>query len=164
MPPAAGSNSPGEAPSAGSPLHGTAIVVGAIGLLFTGPSGSGKTMTALQCLWRAQSRGWHAGLIADDRVELVHASGVVIMRAPPPIAGLVEIRGSGVVAARRQEQAVLRLVVAPGVPSGIDRVPPEGETMAVNGAKLPLVRLLYGAVGDPLSTLLYLRPQLFGYG
>lgn len=142
-------------------IHGTAIVIGETGLLITGPSGAGKSMLAMRCLEAARLRGWHHGLIGDDRVRLEVASGRLLARSPSIIAGLAEIRGSGLVPVSARAVAVVHLIVAPGVATGSDRVPVENEKGEFEGLALPLVRLLYEAPGDPLAVLCACVPQFF---
>ncbi len=60
------------------------------GLLILGASGTGKSSLALQLM------GLGAKLVADDRVDLVAAKGIMTMSAPERIAGLIEARGIGI--------------------------------------------------------------------
>lgn len=71
-------------------LHGTAVVWRGAGVLLTGPSGAGKSDLAL----RLVDRGWR--LVADDRVVLPPAPADAEMTAPPILAGLLEVRGLGI--------------------------------------------------------------------
>lgn len=61
------------------------------GILIEGPSGAGKSDLAL----RALDHGFR--LVADDRVLLWASEGRLWGRAPDPIAGLIEVRGQGIV-------------------------------------------------------------------
>jgi serine kinase of HPr protein (carbohydrate metabolism regulator) len=60
------------------------------GALITGASGSGKSDLAL----RALTQGFR--LVADDRVILFVSGDRLWGRAPPPLSGLLEQRGLGV--------------------------------------------------------------------
>ena len=62
------------------------------GVLIEGPSGAGKSDLAL----RALDQGFQ--LVADDRVRLWTADGRLFGRAPGSLAGLLEVRGQGVLA------------------------------------------------------------------
>lgn len=70
-------------------------------MLLLGPPGSGKSDLALRLL----DRGFD--LVADDRVDI--ADGIA--RAPSGLAGLLEVRGLGIVSLPYAESARLRLVV-----------------------------------------------------
>lgn len=142
-------------------VHASALVVGTTGIAITGPSGVGKSALALHLLRQAADRGLFARLVADDQVSLTVASGRVLMRPPASIAGLMEVRGSGVLRVPFLPQAVLHLVLAPAEPTGADRVPAEAETIElVAGRPLPLRRMLYRGEVDPLAALALLQPRL----
>jgi len=92
-------------------IHGTGLLLGDIGVLLRGPSGAGKSLLALELFDRASVRGEPAYLVADDRIDLSVERGRLIMHAPPSIAGLVELRGRGIVQRPFVETAPLKLVV-----------------------------------------------------
>lgn len=92
-------------------IHATGLVLGTVGLLIRGPSGSGKSLLALDLLDRWQSRGEIASLVSDDRVELAERDGGLIMSPAPNIAGLIELRGRGIVQRAHTAFAPLHLVV-----------------------------------------------------
>jgi len=71
-------------------LHATAVALGGRCVLLLGPSGAGKSDLALRLL----DRGWR--LVSDDRVVLVQEKGVLWASAPPLLAGLIEVRGIGI--------------------------------------------------------------------
>lgn len=87
-------------------VHGSCAARAGVGVLLIGPPGSGKSDLLLRLL----DRGFV--LVADDRVEI--EDGVV--RAPPALAGLLEIRGLGIVRLPHLGHARLALVarLAPG--------------------------------------------------
>jgi HPr kinase/phosphorylase len=98
-------------------IHGTALALGGAGLLLRGPSGSGKSDLALRLI------DGGAMLVADDQTELDLVDGRVILRAPAAIAGRLEVRGIGIVAAPWQETAPLRLVADLVAAAVIERMP-----------------------------------------
>ena len=73
-------------------VHASAVAVDGRALLITGRAGAGKTTLALEMI------ALGAELVADDRVH-AEADGAGILRLSPPrrIAGLVEVRGFGLV-------------------------------------------------------------------
>ena len=105
-----------------------------LGALIEGPSGSGKSDLAL----RAMDAGW--SLVADDRTLLWACEGRLYGRAPDTLAGLVEVRGLGVLAARRRVYAEIRLAVRCVAAEAVERLP-DTETLALLGVDLSLVRL-----------------------
>jgi len=68
-------------------IHGNCVAREGDGLLIVGPSGSGKSDLTLRLLGRGFS------LVADDQVEIVDG----LARAPDALAGLLEVRGLGIV-------------------------------------------------------------------
>jgi HPr kinase/phosphorylase len=87
-------------------VHGSCAARDGAGVLLMGPPGSGKSDLVLRLL----SRGFD--LVADDRVDI--ADGIA--SAPPALAGLLEVRGLGVMCMPHRERAALALVVALGPP------------------------------------------------
>ena len=92
-------------------IHGTGLVLDGYGLLVRGHSGAGKSLLALQLLDIWRDRGRDAFLIADDRIELTVENGELLMSAPDTIAGLIELRGRGIVSRPFRESGRLHLVV-----------------------------------------------------
>jgi serine kinase of HPr protein (carbohydrate metabolism regulator) len=92
-------------------VHGTGLVVGQWGLLIRGPSGMGKSLLALELIESAEQASAHSRLVADDRVELRQEAGTLIMAPPAAIAGLIELRGRGVVSRDFVRSARLHLIV-----------------------------------------------------
>jgi len=72
-------------------MHGTCVANGGRAVLILGRSGAGKSDLALRLL----ADGWR--LVADDGVLLTATSDGLIASAPPRIAGLLEVRGVGIV-------------------------------------------------------------------
>jgi len=71
-------------------LHGSAVSLGGKGVLLLGSSGRGKSDLALQMIDRG------AVLIADDQVRICREDNCLIAEAPKTLAGLIEIRGVGI--------------------------------------------------------------------
>jgi serine kinase of HPr protein (carbohydrate metabolism regulator) len=92
-------------------VHATGLVLGGKGLLLRGPSGSGKSTLALSLIDTFEARGLGGKLVSDDRVDIEPTKGALIMHAPASIAGLVELRGRGIVSRPHATKARLHLVV-----------------------------------------------------
>jgi HPr kinase/phosphorylase len=92
-------------------VHATGLVLGRTGVMLRGPSGAGKSLLALMLLDRWDARGLSARLVADDRLDLEATAKGIVMHAPPAIAGLIELRGRGIVSRPHVGKAPLHLVV-----------------------------------------------------
>jgi serine kinase of HPr protein (carbohydrate metabolism regulator) len=112
-----------------------------VGILILGESGSGKSDLALRLI------ACGAQLVADDRTELFMANGALMGRAPVSLAGLMEVRGLGIVALPFAAQAHVVLAVTlvetgqmPRLPQHeFYRMPPE--LALPDSAHPPLIRL-----------------------
>ena len=113
-------------------LHATAIAIGGRAVLLSGPPGSGKSDLALRLIDRG------AMLIADDRVELSVVAGRLLASPPASIAGLIEVRGVGIVAMPYAAVVPVALVVDLAAPP--DRFP-DPATRELLGVAIPLVAL-----------------------
>lgn len=139
-------------------VHGTAIVIGTRGMIFLGASGSGKSTLAFACLASAKRCGLFAALVSDDQVLVSLHGNRVVARAPAAIAGLIELRGSGIATIETVSPALLHHAILPVRLSEAERLPPGGETIELaSGMMLPAMRLALGSP-DPLAVLLALLP------
>lgn len=107
-------------------LHGSCAARDGKGVLLTGPPGSGKSDLLLRLL----SRGF--SLVADDRVDI---SGLRA-RSPAPLAGLLEVRGLGIL--RLPYLAQAELVLAVELTTNAPRLPEPARHPVLD---LPLIRL-----------------------
>ena len=80
------------------------------GVLVQGPSGSGKSDLAL----RALDLGFR--LVSDDRTLVWSSDGAAFGRAPETLAGLLEVRGVGMIRVPALAFCPIDLVVASGIP------------------------------------------------
>ena len=92
-------------------VHGTGLLLGETGVLLRGPSGAGKSVLALSLLDRFDGRGQAAFLVSDDRVDLTLQGQKIEMAAPANLAGLIELRGRGIVSRPHQSPVPLHLVI-----------------------------------------------------
>jgi serine kinase of HPr protein (carbohydrate metabolism regulator) len=92
-------------------IHATGLVLGTTGLILRGPSGSGKSLLALSLMDAWEARGKEAMLVSDDRIDIERTKTGLVMHAPPAIAGLIELRGRGIVSRPHRAKAPIHLVV-----------------------------------------------------
>lgn len=141
-------------------IHATAIVVEDVGLLFVGPSGIGKSAMALQCLAAAKRSSWAAALIADDQIFISRRGDHLIASQPVSIAGLLEIRGSGIARVPSVAEAALHLAVLLVDPRTAERLPTAGEIYDLGTVgSLPQIRMMNDH-REPLAAIAALRPDL----
>jgi HPr kinase/phosphorylase len=123
-------------------VHASVALIGEGGVLIRGPSGSGKSSLLLSLL--ADDT---AALVADDRVALAAANGRLIASVPDEIAGLMEIRGQGIVRRPHVSPVVVDLVVDLAPVEACPRLPlseADGRVV-IAGVTLPRVHVAIGA-------------------
>ena len=99
-------------------IYGTCVALSGLGVLLRGPSGSGKSDLALRLI------DGGAKLVADDHVELsLDAAGRVMARVPKPLAGLLEVRGIGILRMETVRTAPIGLVVDLTPDDQVERLP-----------------------------------------
>ena len=108
-------------------IHATAVAINGMGVLIMGPPGAGKSDLALRLI---DQPGFGLGgalltaeLVADDQTLVRVSDGALIASAPEALAGLMEIRGQGIVrlAARPSARLVLAVTLTPA--AEIERMP-----------------------------------------
>ena len=87
-------------------MHSTLVIVKDKGVLLQGKSGSGKSDLALRLIER-----YGAELVSDDVVRIIKKNGRVYGSAPQNIAGLLEVRGIGIISYPYQESSAIELAV-----------------------------------------------------
>jgi HPr kinase/phosphorylase len=107
-------------------IHGSCACRHGEGVLLIGPPGAGKSDLVLRLL----ARGFD--LVADDRVDI--ADGMA--RPAAALAGLLEVRGLGIV--RLAYVAAVRLTLVVELDNSADRLPAPA---LHDGLGLPMVRL-----------------------
>jgi HPr kinase/phosphorylase len=132
-------------------VHASAVAVGDRGVLIRGVSASGKSSLLLAVL---AARPGIAALIADDRVALSVVDGRLFAAAPQGLAGLMEIRGQGIVRRPFVSPAAIDLV-ADLLPLGeCPRLPqPDQQQTSVEGVVLPRQILPIGAADGAIRLL-----------
>jgi serine kinase of HPr protein (carbohydrate metabolism regulator) len=106
-------------------------------LLLRGPSGAGKSDVALRLI-EAGGR-----LVADDQTHLARAGRALIATPPQSLAGLIEVRGLGIVKLGRGQllaRAPLALLVDLVQPDRVERMPDPAREKVL-GIDLPKIAL-----------------------
>jgi serine kinase of HPr protein (carbohydrate metabolism regulator) len=135
-------------------VHATCVAIGRIGVLIRGRSGSGKSDLALRLL------DGGARLVADDRVGLERDGDRLVARPPRELAGLLEVRGLGIVRLAHRASATVGLVVDLDIAP--DRLP-RRRSCVVAGVRLPWLALDARHASAPAKLRLALRrPSLEG--
>ena len=140
-------------------VHASCVLVGARALLIRGPSASGKSRLALELIHAADTGGLRfARLVADDRVHLTAAGGRLLARPAASLAGLIEVRGIGLLRLPYEPCAVIGLVVDLGEDS--NRLPaPEQRQALIDGISLPRLAVASGVGPLPAVMALLTSPK-----
>ncbi|HXL66702.1 MAG TPA: HPr kinase/phosphatase C-terminal domain-containing protein [Xanthobacteraceae bacterium] len=140
-------------------MHASCVLVGARALLIRGPSASGKSQLALELIHAADTGGLRfARLVADDRVHLTAAGGRLLARPAESLAGLIEVRGTGLLRLPYEPCAVIGLVVDLGEDS--NRLPaPEQRQALIDGISLPRLAVASGVGPLPAVMALLTSPK-----
>ena len=130
-------------------LHATAVAINGAGVLLLGPSGSGKSDLAMRLIDRG------AVLISDDGVLVDSETPVPMLRTAPNIAGMIEMRGVGILEMPFAAEVPLHLVVTLGVDA--IRLPPNNQSMEIAGAQVRFIALSAFEASTPLKVERALR-------
>jgi len=98
-------------------VHATCVSLSGIGVLLRGPSGAGKSDLALRLV------DGGALLVADDQVLLAAEGGRLVARPPRGLAGLLEVRGVGILPVPTVEEAPVLIVADLAAPGEVERLP-----------------------------------------
>lgn len=119
-------------------MQASAVVIDGRALLIEGPPGSGKSSLALALMDRG------AGLIGDDGVSLVASNGQLMAAPPPHIAGLIEVRGVGIIRVPIAPPAPVALILSLGGEAG-SRLPDcPAPTRLIAGVRVPALAFVPG--------------------
>ena len=113
-------------------VHATTVAIAGRAILLRGAPGAGKSDLGLRLIDAG------AELVADDQSELTRRGDAILVRAPRTIAGLIEVRGIGILRLAALAEARLALIadLMPG--AAVERLPPR-RSEAILGLDIPLV-------------------------
>jgi serine kinase of HPr protein (carbohydrate metabolism regulator) len=114
-------------------VHASTVATGGRAVLLSGPSGSGKSDLALRLI----DRGFT--LVSDDQTIVRREGDRLIAKAPPTIAGKLEVRGLGIVEMETVTNIPVALFVE--LTSDIERLPDENRERSILGVELPLISI-----------------------
>lgn len=145
---------------AGTLVHATAVACAGRAALIIGPSGAGKSDLALRLVttaWRDGGTCLEPQLVADDQVLVVRRGAALMASPPATLAGLIEVRGLGIVAVQHQPEAEVALVVNLVTDGGaVERMPDPREQHTVLGVSLPVLRVRAFEASAPAKVALAL--------
>lgn len=130
-------------------VHATVVVVGECGILIRGDSGTGKSALALALIDAVTQAGRFARLVGDDRVSLLPMGDRLVAQGHPAVTGLIEERGTGLLAMPYEPRAVVRCIVdlvpdsGPLAPARMPEA--NGQSVEVSGVHLPRIVLKVSA-------------------
>jgi len=138
-------------------IHASAVLVGARAVLIRGPSGAGKSRLALELMEAPRWGSVHfARLVGDDRVHVEPAGGRLLVRPAPTLAGLIELRGLGILKRDYEACAVVGLVVDLGADDA-QRLPERSDAI-IEGIALPRLPVAQGVGVLPAVLAMIGRP------
>ena len=138
-------------------VHASAVLVGARAVLIRGPSGAGKSRLALELLDAARDgRLRFARLVGDDRVHLESANGRLLVRPAQPLAGLIELRGVGLLRRDYEPCAVVGLVIDLDA-ADAERLP-DRQTVELGGTEVPRLAVASDTAALPAVLALITSP------
>jgi hypothetical protein len=133
-------------------VHASCVAIAGKGVLILGGSGAGKSDLAL----RLVDDG--ALLVADDRCDLYLRNGKLHARPPATIAGLMELRGIGIIAMPHAKSAAV--VMAVRLSQGHEPRLPKPAYYAAplkTAGKIPLIVVNAGAASAPARVRIALK-------
>lgn len=136
--------------TSGQRVHATCVELDGLGVLLRGPSGAGKSDLALRLIEDG------AALVADDQVELRAAGNRLLASAPAALAGLLEVRGLGLVRLPARGETVVRLAIDLVPAAEVERLP-ERQGLSLLAIPLPLYRLCAWQASTPAKVRLLVR-------
>jgi len=152
-------------------VHATCVAVGGHGVLIRGKPGSGKSELALRLIdapgYGSGNDIWTGVLVADDQTHILLRDGKLFASPPPALAGLLELRGQGILTLPQRSPVAVALVVDLMADHEIERMPEDHEmTTELAGIALPRIQLDQAQPAAPaiVRTILTARLKLLPRG
>jgi serine kinase of HPr protein (carbohydrate metabolism regulator) len=125
-------------------MHASCVALRGRAILLRGPSGCGKSDLALRMIDRGFS------LVADDQVMLTAEKEQLFATPPPALAGLIEVRGLGILSCPYEASARLCLIADLTPAHEIVRMP-EPRHMSLCGLEFPLLAIAPFELAAPIK-------------
>lgn len=133
----------------GPTLHGSAVLVGDRAVLIRGPSGAGKSRLAFDLILAGRSGQLPVTtLVGDDRLVVTPLRDGLLVRPPPELEGMIEIRGLGIRRCAFVAEAPVGLVIDLEAPDA-ERLP-QPNALRTTLLDVELMRIPVAAGFSPL--------------
>jgi serine kinase of HPr protein (carbohydrate metabolism regulator) len=130
-------------------VHASAVLVGGRAVLIRGPSAAGKSRLVWELIEASRNGAVRfARLVGDDRVLLQAAGGRLLVRPAEALAGMIELRGVGILRRDHEPCAVVGLVVDLAA-TDAERLPEGGQTI-IEGIAIPRLAVAPAVAALPL--------------
>ena len=123
-------------------LHASCVAIGGRGVLIAGRSGRGKSDLCLRLIDRG------AALVSDDYTALAERQGRLFATPPERIAGLLEIRGVGIVEFPPSRDVPVCLLA--DLDGALERLPDPG-VREICGIAIPVIALAALEASAPIK-------------
>jgi serine kinase of HPr protein (carbohydrate metabolism regulator) len=130
-------------------LHASCVAIDGRAVLIEGLSGSGKSDLALRLIDRG------ATLVSDDYTIVRRHADTLIASAPSNIAGLIEVRGVGLVPMPVVADVPVALIVT--ISDDVERLPEDLEREVIAGESMPRCRVSPFEASAPFKVELILK-------
>jgi serine kinase of HPr protein (carbohydrate metabolism regulator) len=131
-------------------IHASAVLVGRKAALIRGPAGSGKSQLVWDLLQAAaQGALPFARLVADDRAHVELCAGRLLVQPAPALAGMIEIRGLGILRMAYEPLAAIGLVVDLAADDAVRHPDPKVQQTVIEGVSLPRLAVAAGMSALP---------------
>jgi serine kinase of HPr protein (carbohydrate metabolism regulator) len=130
-------------------VHASCVAIDGHAVLIEGLSGAGKSDLALRLIDRG------ATLVADDYTMLRREGDRLIATAPATIAGMIEVRGLGILPFPYEDGLPVALLITLG--GAVERMPDDAALRSFGGVSVPVMPLAGFEASAPIKVELALR-------
>jgi serine kinase of HPr protein (carbohydrate metabolism regulator) len=120
-------------------------------VLIDGPSGSGKSDLALRLIDRG------ATLVSDDYTVVQRHAGRLTAVAPPNIAGMIEVRGVGLVPMPFERDIPVAMIAS--MTGVVERMPDDDSARLIAGISLPVCQVSPLEASAPIKVEMMLKTR-----